>query len=162
MMRDVMGEITGRPFDLLIGRRTYDFFAGHWPNVVDDPGAKQLNDATKNVVSASHPTLEWGPAERIEGDVPARISAIKKGDGPELQVHGSGTLIQTLLRHDLVDRFHVWVFPVLIGSGNRLFADGTVPSGLKVVDSRTSSTGVVISTLEPTGALVTGTFAPAG
>jgi len=81
-MGDVMGEIMGRPFDLLLGRRTYDIFAGHWPNVVDDPGAKQLNDATKYVVSASHPTLEWGPAELIEGDAHSRISALKMSDGP--------------------------------------------------------------------------------
>jgi dihydrofolate reductase len=90
--------------------------------------------------------------------VPARIAALKASDGPELQVHGSGNLIQTLLRHDLVDRFHVWVFPVLIGSGKRLFADGTVPSGLKLIGSKASTTGVVIGTFEPAGELVTGTF----
>ena len=151
----------GQPFDLLLGRRTYDIFAGHWPKAVDDPGAKPLNDATKYVVSASHPTLGWRPAELIEGDVPARIAALQADDGPEFQVHGSGNLIQTLLRHGLVDRFHVWVFPVLIGSGKRLFADGTVPAGLRLVDSKTSTTGVVIGTYEPAGELVTGSFVAA-
>ena len=135
MMGDVMGKIMGSPFDLLLGRRTYDIFSGYWPSAGDEQGAKPLNDATKYVVSASHPSLEWGPAELIEGDVPARISTLKASDGRELQVHGSGNLIQTLLRHNLVDRFYVWVFPVLIGSGKRLFADGTVPSGLTLVES---------------------------
>ena len=161
MMGDVMGRIMDTPFDLLLGRRTYDIFSGYWPNAADQPGAKPLNDATKYVVSASHPSLEWGPAQLIDGDVPARISALKASDGRELQVHGSGNLIQTLLRHNLVDRFYVWVFPVLIGSGKRLFADGTVPSGLTLVGSKTSTTGVVIGTYEPAGDLVTGTFAPA-
>jgi len=161
MMADVMGKIMDKPFDLLLGRRTYDIFAEYWPNAADQPGAKPLNDATKYVVSASHPSLGWGPAQLIEGDVPARISALKVSDGPELQVHGSGNLIQTLLRHNLVDRFYVWVFPVLIGSGKRLFADGTVPSGLTLIESRTSTTGVVIGTYEPAGELVTGTFATA-
>jgi dihydrofolate reductase len=158
MMGDAMGEIMGRPFDLLLGRRTYDIFAGHWPNALDDPGAKPLNDATKYVVSASHPTLGWEPAELIEGDVPARIADLKASDGPDLQVHGSGNLIQTLLRHNLVDRFHVWVFPALVGSGRRLFAEGTVPAGLRLVGSKVSTTGVVISTYEPAGELVTGSF----
>jgi len=162
MMGDAMGDIMSTPFDLLLGRRTYDIFAGHWPKAVNDPGAKPLNDATKYVVSASHPNLGWGPSKLIDGDVPARIAALKAGDGPELQVHGSGNLIQTLLRHNLVDRFHVWVFPVLIGSGKRLFAEGTVPAGLKLVDSKAFATGVVIGTYEPAGELVIGTFAPAG
>jgi dihydrofolate reductase len=158
MMGDVMGAIMSNPFDLLLGRRTYDIFAGYWPNAADNPGAKPLNDATKYVVSASHPSLEWGPAELIEGDVPARISVIKAGDGPELQVHGSGNLIQTLLSHALVDRFYVWTFPALVGSGRRLFAEGTVPAGLRLVDSKVSSTGVVIGTYEPAGDLVAGSF----
>jgi dihydrofolate reductase len=160
MMGDVMGDIESKPFDLLLGRRTYEIFSGYWPNAADQPGAKPLNAATKYVASASHPNLGWGPAQLIEGDVPGGISALKRSDGRELQVHGSGNLIQTLLRHNLVDRFHVWVFPVLIGSGKRLFADGTVPSGLTLVDSKTSTTGVVIGTYEPAGELVTGTFAP--
>ncbi len=158
MMGDAMGEIMNKPFDLLLGRRTYDIFAGHWPKAGDDPGARPLNEATKYVVSASHPALEWGPSELIEGDVPARIAALKAGDGPEIQVHGSANLIQTLLRHNLVDRFYIWVFPVLLGSGKRLFDDGTVPAGLKLVDSRVSTTGVVIGTYEPAGELVTGSF----
>ena len=120
------------------------------------PGAKPLNDATKYVASRSHPTLEWGHSVLIEGDAAEGIAALKKEDGPELQVHGSGNLIQTLMRHNLVDEYRLWVFPVVIGSGKRLFADGTIPAGLKLVDSTVSTTGVVIGTYEPAGEIVTG------
>ncbi len=158
-MNEVMGAIMGKPYDLLLGRRTYDIFAGYWPRHADEPGGGQsLNAATKYVVSASHPELPWGPAVLIEGDVPAEIAKLKEGDGPELQVHGSGNLIQTLLRHGLVDEFHLHVFPVLLGSGRRLFADGTVPAGLKLADSKVSATGVFSGTYVPAGELVTGSF----
>ena len=154
----VMDEALSAPFDLLLGRRTYELFSSYWPNAPEEAGAKLLNDATKYVASRSHPTLEWGPSVLIEGDAAEGIAKLKDGDGPELQVHGSGNLIQTLLRHNLVDRFRLWVFPVVIGSGKRLFADGTTPAGLKLVDSTVSPTGVVISTYEPAGELVTGSF----
>lgn len=158
LMGQVMGEIMGKPFDLLLGRRTYDIFAGFWPTSTDE-GAKPLNDATKYVASRSDRSLDWGPSILIR-DVPAEVAALKRGDGPELQVHGSGNLIQTLLREGLVDELRVWTFPVLLGTGKRLFADGTVPGGLRLVDSRVSTTGVVIATYEPSGELVTGSFAP--
>ena len=95
----------------------------------------------------------------IEGDAVEGIAALKKEDGPELQVHGSENLIQTLLRHNLVDQYRLWVFPLVIGSGKRLFSEGTIPSGLKLVDSKVSTTGVVIGTYEPAGEIVTGSFA---
>ena len=158
MMGQLMGDAMSAPFDLLLGRKTYDIFSAYWPHATEEPGAKPLNDATKFVASRSHPTLEWGPSVLIEGDAAEGIAALKKEDGPELQVHGSGNLVQTLLRHDLVDRFHLWVFPVLVGSGKRLFAEGTVPAGLKLVDSKVSTTGVVIGTYEPAGDLVTGSL----
>ena len=158
-MQQVMGEAMGTPFDLVLGRKTYDIFAAHWPHASDDAGAKPLNDATKYVASRSRPTLEWRNSVLIEGDAADGIAALKQEDGPELQVHGSGNLIQTLLRHDLVDQYRLWVFPLVIGSGKRLFSDGTVPSGLKLVDSTVSTTGVVIGTYEPAGEIVTGSFA---
>jgi dihydrofolate reductase len=147
------------PFDLLLGRKTYDIFAAYWPNAPEQAGAKPLNDATKYVVSRSRPTLGWRESVLIEGDAAEGIAALKKEDGPELQVHGSGNLIQTLLRHNLVDQYNLWVFPLVIGSGKRLFSDGTVPSALKLVDSKVSTTGVVIGTYEPAGEIVTGSFA---
>jgi len=158
-MAQVMGEAVSVPFDLVLGRKTYDIFAAYWPHASDDAGARPFNDATKYVASRSHPTLEWSTSVLIEGDVAEGIAAIKEKDGPELQVHGSGDLIQTLLRHELVDLFRLWIFPLVIGSGKRLFADGTIPAGLKLVDSTISTTGVVIGTYEPAGEIVTGSFA---
>jgi dihydrofolate reductase len=109
-------------------------------------------------VSRGRPTLEWTESVLIEGGAAEGISALKQEDGPELQVHGSGTLIQTLLCHNLVDQYNLWVFPLVIGSGKRLFSDGTVPSALKLVDSKVSTTGVVMGTYEPAGEIVTGSF----
>jgi dihydrofolate reductase len=158
-MGQVMDEAMSAPFDLVLGRKTYDIFAAHWPHAPEEEGAKPLNDATKYVVSRSHPRLEWSNSVLIEGDAAKGIAALKKEDGSELQVHGSGNLIQTLLRHNLVDQYRLWVFPLVIGLGKRLFAEGTIPSGLKLVDSRTSTTGVVMGTYEPAGEIVTGSFA---
>lgn len=159
LMGQVMGEATSTPFDLVLGRRTYDIFAAHWPHAAEEDGARPFNDATKYVASRSHPTLEWSNSVLIEGDAAERIAALKKAEGPELQVHGSGNLIQTLLRHNLVDEYRLWVFPVVIGSGKRLFSEGTIPSGLKLADSKVSTTGVVMGTYEPAGEIVTGSFA---
>jgi dihydrofolate reductase len=160
LMGQVMTEAMSVPFDLVLGRRTYDIFAAYWPHAPEAAGGKPLNDATKYVASRSHPTLEWGPSVLVDGDADEGIAALKKGDGPELQVHGSGNLIQTLMRHNLVDEYRLWVFPVVIGSGKRLFSDGTIPSALKLVDTKVSTTGVVIGTYEPAGEVVTGSFAP--
>ena len=158
-MGQIMTEAMSVPFDLVLGRRTYDIFAAHWPHVSEEDGAKPLNDATKYVASRSRPTLEWRNSVLIEGDAAEGIAALKEEDGPELQVHGSGNLIQTLLRHGLVDEFRLWVFPLVIGSGKRLFSDGTIPSARKLVDSTVSTTGVVIGTYKPAGEIVAGSFA---
>ncbi len=158
-MGQVMGEAMSLPFDLVLGRKTYDVFAAHWPHATEEDGAKPLNDATKYVASRSRLTLEWRNSVLIEGDAAAGIATLKKQDGPELQVHGSGNLIQTLMPHNLVDEYRLWVFPLVIGSGKRLFSEGTITSGLKLVDSKVSSTGVVIGTYEPAGEIVTGSFA---
>src|SRR5262249_1235014 len=157
-MGQVMGEAMSTPFDLLLGRKTYDIFAGYWPHAPEEAGAKPLNEATKYVASRGRPTLEWSRSVLTEGEGAEGVAALKESDGPELQVHGSGNLIQTLLRSGLIDQYRLWVFPVVIGSGKRLFADGAIPSGLKLVDSNVSTTGVVIGTYEPAGAIVTGSF----
>ena len=159
-MGRVMDEALSPGFDLVLGRTTYDIFAAYWPHASEEEGAKPFNDATKYVASRSQPTLEWSNSVLIEGDAAEGIAALKQTDGPELQVHGSGNLIQTLLAHGLVDQFRLWVFPLVIGSGKRLFSDGTIPSGLTLVHSTISSTGVVIGTYEPAGEIVTGSFAP--
>jgi dihydrofolate reductase len=156
-MAEVIGESMSRPFDLVLGRRTYDIFAAYWPRATE-AGAKPLNDATKYVASRGRPALDWPTSVLIDGDAGDGIAALKRTDGPELQVHGSGNLIQTLLRHNLVDRYRLWVFPVVIGSGRRLFVEGTVPGALRLVDSTVSTTGVVIGTYEPAGEITTGSF----
>jgi dihydrofolate reductase len=158
-MGEVMGAAMGVPFDLLLGRKTYDIFSAYWPNASEEEGAKPLNDATKYVASRSNPTLDWEKSVLISGDAADGVAALKKQDGPELQVHGSGDLVQTLLRSNLVDEFRLWVFPVVIGSGKRLFAEGTVPTGLKLADSIVSTTGVVMGTYLPTGEINLGSFA---
>jgi len=158
-MGQVMDEATSTPFDLVLGRRTYDVFAAHWPYAPEEAGGKPFNDATKYVASRGRPTLEWRNSVLIEGDAAEGIAALKDGDGPELQVHGSGDLLQTLLRHGLVDQYRLWIFPLVVGVGKRLFSDGTIPAGLRLVDSTVSTTGVVIGTYEPAGDIVPGSFA---
>jgi dihydrofolate reductase len=158
-MMEVMGEATNRPFAMVLGRRTYDIMAAHWPHASEEEGGKVFNEATKYVASRGRPKLDWANSVLIEGDAADGLAALKREDGPELQVHGSANLIQTLLRNNLVDRFRLWVFPVVLGSGKRLFADGAIPAGLKLVDSNPSSTGVMIATYEPAGEIKRGTFA---
>jgi dihydrofolate reductase len=160
---DLMGEVKSEefdhPFDMLLGRRTYEILGAYWPTAPEEAGGKPLNDATKYVASRSRPSLEWTPALLLEGDAAEGVAALKQEDvGPELQVHGSGNLAQTLIRHGLVDEYHLWVFPLVLGSGKRLFADGTIPAALRLVDSKLSTTGVFMGTYEPAGEVVTGSF----
>ena len=157
-MGEVMDKATSSPFAMVLGRKTYDIMAAYWPTAPEDTGAKVFNDATKYVASRSPRKLDWSNSALIEGDAAEGLATLKKEDGPELQVHGSGNLIQTLMRHNLVDEYRLWVFPLVLGSGKRLFAEGTVPAGLKLVDSKVSTTGVTIGTYEPAGEIVTGSF----
>jgi dihydrofolate reductase len=152
-----MDEIFAKRPELLLGRKTYEIFAAYWPHS-DEPGADDLNNAKKYVVSRTLDKVDWNNSTLIKGDVVSEINRLKALDGPELQVHGSGNLIQTLLKHNLIDEMHVLIFPVAIGNGKRLFGEGTNPSDFKLVDSRISSTGVIIATYEQRGELKTGTF----
>jgi dihydrofolate reductase len=154
-----MDEAVREPFDLLLGRKTYEIFAAHWPHVSGDPMADALNSATKYVASNTLDSVEWQNSNLIGGDVAEQVARLKEEPGPEIQVHGSWNLIQTLLKHDLVDEFRLMIFPLVLGSGKRLFADGTIPAGLKVTDSSTSTTGVVMSTYERAGEVDYGSFA---
>jgi dihydrofolate reductase len=146
------------PFDLVLGRRTYEIFAAHWP-YDEGPIADRLNAATKHVASRTLDAVEWENSKLIEGDVASEVQKIKAGDGPELQVHGSTDLLQTLLANDLIDEFRCFIFPVVAGSGKRLFGDGASPAGLKLVDSGTSSTGVILASYERAGEIARGSFA---
>jgi len=155
-MMEFQGKALAGPFDLLLGRRTYDIFAAYWPQQPEE--GKELNAATKYVASRGKPDLSWATSVHLEGDVAEAVAALKEQDGPEIQVHGSGDLIQTLLRHRLVDEFRLWIFPVVLGSGKRLFADGAVPGALRLVDSTVSGTGVVIGRYVPAGDVPIGSF----
>ncbi len=159
-MGAAMGENFAKPFDLLLGRKTYEIFAAHWPHVgTDDPTGATLNSARKYVASRTLDRVEWENSVLLEGDVAQAVAALKADDGPEIVTQGSADLIQTLLEHDLVDEFRVWTFPVVVGRGKRLFGQGAVPAGLKLVDSRTSSTGVVMATYRRAGDIPLGSFA---
>jgi len=154
-----MAEQMGHPFDLLLGRRTFDIFATFWPKVTDETG-RGINSATKYVVSHRPVNLDWKTTVLITGDVVDKIKKLKAEDGPELQVHGSGDLIQTLLKSDLVDELWLKTFPVVLGTGKRLFARGTIPAGFTLVRSTTSPSGVVIGTYARAGEVKIGSFVP--
>lgn len=153
----VMSEQMGHPFDLLLGRRTYDIFAGYWPHHNDEIGAP-INNATKYVVSHHPVSTEWKTTVHITGDVPAEIRKLKQQDGPELQVHGSGNLIQTLLKNDLVDELWLKTFPVVLGSGKKLFADGVIPAAFTVEKTTVTPKGVVVANYKRAGDVKTGSF----
>ena len=154
-----MGKQMGHKFDLLLGRRTYDIFASYWPHV-SDPGAEPINTATKYVATNRPLTKDWKTV-RLEGDLVGAIRKLKAESGPELQVHGSGTLIQTLLANDLVDELWLKIFPVTIGSGRRLFADGTAYAGFELVESSASPSGVILAKYRRAGDVKSGSFPPA-
>jgi dihydrofolate reductase len=159
---DVMGRFIGeafaKPYELLLGRKTYEIFAAHWPYVSGDPAAERLNSMTKYVASRTLHEVTWNGARLLRGEAGEAVAALKREDGPDLQVHGSSGLLQTLLQRDLVDEFTVWTFPVLLGRGKRLFGAGTLPAGLRLLGSETSTTGVVIATYERAGDVPTGSF----
>jgi dihydrofolate reductase len=159
LMMQTMGEAMAEPFALLLGRKTYEIFAAHWPYATEDPFADRLNSATKYVASTTLDEVTWSNSVLLEGDVAEAVARLKQESGPDIQVHGSSGLIQTLLAHDLVDEFGVWIFPIVLGSGKRLFGTGTIPAGLALVDSKTSTTGVLITTYERAGAVDYGSFA---
>jgi dihydrofolate reductase len=150
-MGEIMGEAMSKPFDLVLGRRTYDIFAAHWPHATDDAGAKPLNDATKYVASRSRPTLEWSNSVLIDGDAGDGVAALKRGEGPELQVHGSGDLIRWLIDNQLVDEITLLTYPVVIGQGTRLFPDTGPDIALDLVDSRAFPKGITIQIYRPSG-----------
>jgi dihydrofolate reductase len=147
-------KVQNAPFDLLLGRRTYDIFASYWPQHKDEPRwGKPFDRAKKYVVSHKTIQLPWSNSELITGDVVAEIKKLKNSDGPDLLIYGSSMLIQTLLKYNLIDRMHLWTFPLTIGTGKKLFADGTQPERFKPVDGKITSTGVVFTTYEPAGPL---------
>ena len=144
----------------LLGRRTYEIFAAYWPLVTDpqDPVASRLNRLPKYVATTTLQEAGWDGTTLLTGDVVDEVRRLKDRPGRELQVHGSGDLLQTLIAHDLVDEYRLFVYPVVLGSGRRLFGEGAVPRSLRLIDTTTTSTGVVVATYELAGPLVTGSF----
>lgn len=141
--------------DLLLGKKTYEIFAAYWPEHEDMwPG---INDVTKYVVSKNQLVLTWKNSELISGDYIARIKEIKSGNGSILKVIGSGNLAQTLFKHDLVDELWLMIFPITLGSGKRLFGEGTIPAAFKLTDSLVASNGVIFANYKRSGEVKTGT-----
>jgi dihydrofolate reductase len=153
VMAQVMEEAMAAPYDLLLGRKTYESFAAYWPQVDNDPAADKLNNATKFVATSTLSELEWKNSIRITGDIAAEVSRLKDQDGPLLQIHGSWQLIQTLLAHELIDEFRLWTFPLVVGPGKRLFGQETVPTDLTLVKTKTTSNGVMMSIYSRVGTL---------
>jgi dihydrofolate reductase len=152
----IMGEQMSTPFALLLGRKTFEIFASYWPHHAGEwPG---INDATKYVASNTLSSHEWRNSVFLKGNVVDEIKKLKQQDAPDLQVHGSGNLIQTLLRHDLVDAFWLKIFPVTLGMGKRLFAAGAIPAAFKVSETKLTPTGVIVASYERAGEVKTGSF----
>ena len=159
VMDKVMGESMSQPFDLLLGRKTYEIFAAHWPYAGDNPVTALFNKTTKYVASRTLNRLDWVNSKLIAGDVAKEVERLKTGEGPDLQVHGSSVLLQTLIGAQLIDEYRLWIFPLILGHGKRLFEKGAAPQGLALADTRSSSTGVLINTYRPAGAVKPGSFA---
>jgi dihydrofolate reductase len=159
---DDMGEAVwwDQAEGFLLGRRTYDIFASHWPHVTD-PGdhiAAALNRLPKYVATRTPRALEWEHSTALEGDLVEAVRELKARPGGELQVHGSGDLAQTLIARDLIDEYRLFTFPVVLGTGRRLFADGARPAALRLTSNRTTRGGALLSTYEPAGPLQQGSF----
>ena len=151
-----MGEQMSGSSDLLLGRKTFEIFASYWPHHEDDwPG---VNRATKHVVSNTLTRHEWRNSVFLKGNVGDEIKKLKQQEGPDLHVYGSGNLIQTLLKHDLVDEFWLRIFPVTLGPGKRLFAEGTLPVAFSLQEATTSPTGVIVASYKRAGEVQTGSF----
>src|SRR5512135_954338 len=143
----VLGMLVSRqmnlPFDLLLGRKTFEIWAPYWPQHADVwPGA---NTATKYVASNTLTSAEWQPSVLLSGDVAAKVAQIKQQQGPDLHVWGSSNLVQTLIKHDLVDAFWLMIYPITLGAGKRLFADGTVPMAFKMTEGTITPNGVIVA-----------------
>lgn len=152
----IMDEQMNKPFDLLLGRKTYEIFASYWPHHKDEwPGA---NKATKYVASHRDMRFTWDKSVLLQGDVVEAIKKLKAQDGPDLHVYGSGNLVQTLLKHDLIDELWLKIFPITLGSGKRLFAEGTIPAAFKLIDGKVSTSGVIVANYERAGDVKTGSF----
>lgn len=156
-MGRVLGEELGHPFDLLLGRKTYDIWKSYWP---EQKGfiAEAFNSATKYVASTASFEADWEKTVMLKDDVVDEIKKLKQSDGPELQVHGSSNFIQTLLKNDLVDELRLRIFPITLGSGKRLFEDGTIPAAFTLEDCSHCPSGIIFANYKRAGEVKTGSF----
>jgi dihydrofolate reductase len=155
----LMGEQMSKPFDLLLGKITYEIFAAYWPKQsTDNPASEPLNKAHKYVASHTPYNATWKETTVLTGDVVNQIKKLKSGNGPDLQVYGSGNFIQTLLKNDLIDEMWLKIFPVTLGSGKKLFAEGTIPAAFKLTDSKITPLGVIFANYKRDGDVKTGSF----
>ncbi len=153
---DAMGEQISPPFDLLLGRKTYDIFASYWPHHSEEwPG---VNEATKYVASRSMPELNWVNSVLLQGDITEAVKKLKEGEGPDIQVHGSGNLAAALMRHNLVDEYWLKIFPVILGKGKRLFDEGAVPAAFSLYFHKVTPAGVIFANYRLKGDIATGSF----
>lgn len=160
VLGEVMSQQMGMPFDLLLGRKTYELFAGYWPKQDPaEPGVAALNMAKKYVVSKNSPNLSWENSSLVDGDIVSKIKELKNENGPMLQVHGSSNLLQTLLKNDLIDELWLKIFPVTLGTGKRLFGEGTIPAAFSLLETHASPSGVIVASYRRAGDIKTGSFA---
>ena len=152
-LNQAIGETIAGKFDMLLGRRTYEIFAAYWPNQGDNPIAKAFNKATKYVVTHCLDQLDWQKSQHIGGDVVDEVRRLKASDGPALHIWGSSELLQTLIAPEVVDEYRIWVFPLVLGEGKRLFENGVPPRGLTLVATASTPMGVLLNTYRPAGPL---------
>jgi len=158
-LSQIVDETMAGAFDMLLGRRTSEIFAAYWPNQGDHPIAKAFNKATKYVVTHNLNQLDWENSQRIDGDVVEAAHRLKASDGPEVHIWGSSALLQTLIAADLIDEYRLWIAPVVLGEGKRLFENGVPPRGLTLVETRSTPKGVLINTYRPAGPVNLGSVA---
>ncbi|HET8725982.1 MAG TPA: dihydrofolate reductase family protein [Alphaproteobacteria bacterium] len=157
-MGERLNRTLSRPFDLLLGRRTYEIFAAHWPHAGDDPIAVAFNRATKYVATRSTPELDWVNSQALRGDAVERVRSLKSGEGPEIQIYGSSSLLQALIAADLIDEYLIRTYPLVLGRGKRLFEEGAPARALRLVETECSSTGVLTSRYLAEGPVKPGSF----
>jgi dihydrofolate reductase len=160
LVDDALGHVIDHTiagnFDMLLGRRTYEIFAAYWPNQGDNQIAKAFNRATKYVVTRTLDRFGWKKSQPIEGDIVEEVRKLRASDGPSLHIWGSSELLQALIAAELIDEYRIWIFPLVLGEGKRLFENGVPPGGLTLVETRTTPRGVLVSTYRPAGPLPAG------
>lgn len=156
--REALGKVMGQPFDLLLGRKTYEIFAAYWPYNADNPIGEKFNRINKYVVATTPIDTSWAHTTLIKEDVVNELKKLKAQDGPDLLVHGSGRLVQTLLKNQLVDELYTWIYPLTLGKGKKLFEEGTIAQQWKTTESFISTTGMIMAKYEPAGEVKLGSY----